>query len=100
MPLTSASRVVLSDDQVFTTLGDESVILGLRDGVYYGLDAVGARVWDLLAEPRRVSEVVDVLLDEFDVERAQCERDVLSLLETLASKSLIREVSDAAEGAL
>src|SRR5688500_11063818 len=67
MPFSPASRVVVSDEQVFTTLGGEAVILGLRDGVYYGLDAVGARVWALLSEPRRVPELVDAIVAEFDV---------------------------------
>jgi hypothetical protein len=42
MSLALESRVVVSDEQVHTSLGDEAVILGLGDGVYYGLDAVGA----------------------------------------------------------
>src|SRR6476659_10171781 len=65
MPLTLHSRVVASDEQVHTSLGDEAVILGLGDGVYYGLDAVGARVWSLLATPRRVSELVSAITREF-----------------------------------
>src|SRR6478672_7523945 len=77
MPLALQSRVVLSDEQVHTSLGDEAVILGLADGVYYGLDAVGARVWSLLAEPRRVTEIVAVVTEEFDVGRERCEHDVL-----------------------
>ena len=53
MPITRDSCVVVSDEQVSTSLGDETVILGMDDGVYYGLDAVGARVWALVASPRR-----------------------------------------------
>ena len=79
MPLALQSRVVVSDEQVHTSLGDEAVILGLGDGVYYGLDAVGARVWSLLASPRLVSEIVDAVTEEFDVGRERCERDVLAL---------------------
>ncbi|MEO6526554.1 MAG: PqqD family protein [Gemmatimonadaceae bacterium] len=91
MPLSPSSRVVVSDQQVFTTLGTEAVILGMRDGVYYGLDAVGARVWSLLTTPQRVSEVVAVVVEEFDVASEQCARDVLALLEDLAARDLIRE---------
>jgi hypothetical protein len=93
MPLSPSSRVVVSDQQVFTTLGSEAVILGMRDGVYYGLDAVGARVWSLLDSPKRVSEVVTVIVGEFDVAPEQCTRDVLTLLEDLAARDLIRETA-------
>lgn len=100
MPLTLASRVVVSDDQVHTALGDEAVILGLEDGVYYGLDAVGARVWSLLAEPRRVSEIVAAVTAEFDVSAERCERDVLALLGELAEHRLIREEPIGGDAAL
>jgi hypothetical protein len=94
MPLTLDSRVVASDEQVHTALGDEAVILGLGDGVYYGLDAVGARVWSLIAAPCRVSEIVGAVTEEFDVAPERCEQDVLALLGELAEHRLIREELD------
>lgn len=94
MRFNSDSCVVVSDEQVSTSLGDETVILGMGDGVYYGLDAVGARVWALLATPRRVSELVRAVVGEFDVTPEQCERDVVALLDDLSERRLVREVSD------
>ena len=96
----SDSCVVLSDEQVSTSLGQETVILGMGDGVYYGLDAVGARVWALLATPRRVSELVRAVVGEFDVTSEQCERDVLALLDELSERRLVREVSGGGDAAL
>ena len=100
MHFNSDSCVVLSDEQVSTSLGQETVILGMGDGVYYGLDAVGARVWALLATPRRVSELVRVVVGEFDVTSEQCERDVLALLDELSERRLVREVSGGGDAAL
>lgn len=100
MPLTLDSRVVASDEQVHTSLGDEAVILGLEDGVYYGVDSVGARVWALVATPRRVSEIVAIVLEEFDVSVERCEQDVLALLGELAERRLIREESDGGHAAV
>lgn len=100
MRFTLDSCVVVSDEQVSTALGDETVILGMEDGVYYGLDAVGARVWTLLAIPRRVSELVSTITDEFEVTPEQCERDVLALLDELSERRLIREVSGEGDAAL
>ena len=100
MRFNSDSCVVVSDEQVSTSLGAETVILGMGDGVYYGLDAVGARVWEMLATPRRVSELVRAVSDEFDVTPAQCERDVLALLDDLAGRRLVREVSGGDDASL
>src|SRR5215218_6741371 len=93
MRFKSDSCVVASDEQVSTSLGEETVILGMGDGVYYGLDAVGARVWELLATPRRVSDLVRTVVGEFDVAPEQCERDVLALLDDLAERRLVSEVA-------
>jgi len=100
MRFNSDSCVVLSDEQVSTSLGQETVILGMGDGVYYGLDAVGARVWALLATPRRVSELVRAVVGEFDVTSEQCERDVLALLDELSERRLVHEVSGGGDAAL
>ena len=100
MHFNSDSCVVLSDEQVSTSLGQETVILGMEDGVYYGLDAVGARVWALLATPHRVSELVRAVVGEFDVTSEQCERDVLALLDELSERRLVREVSGEGDAAL
>src|SRR5687768_15250831 len=92
MPFSRDSCVVVSDEQVSTALGDGTAILGMRQGVYYGLDAVGARVWALVASPRRVSELVTAITEEFEVAHERCERDVLALLEELSARQLVREV--------
>jgi hypothetical protein len=81
--ITAAARQVSCD------LADEAVVLSLERDVYYGLNPVAARVWSLLRQPRTVSEVRDVLLSEYDVERDRCEQDLLMLLDDLAAKNLI-----------
>jgi hypothetical protein len=76
-------------DQISCPLGEESAILNLKNSVYYGLDAVGARVWTLLQQPRSVGELRDTLLSEYEVGTAQCEQDLLALLERMRSEGLI-----------
>ncbi len=92
MPLTRHSILAASDDQVSTTVGGEVVILGMHDGMYYGLDAVGARVWPMLQSPSRVADIVDAIVGEFAVDAETCERDLLVLLEDLVGRGLAREV--------
>jgi hypothetical protein len=83
------STVVAARDQVSSDLGKEVAILDLKAGVYYGLDAVAARIWNLIQEPRTVNEIRDILLEEYEVEPERCERDLLALLERLAAEGLI-----------
>ena len=86
--------VVASKGQVFTELNDGVTILGLSDGVYYGLNSVGARVWSLIQEKRKVSEILQCLLDEYRVEAALCERDLLQILNRLADHGLIEVIRE------
>jgi hypothetical protein len=93
--VSGGSIVVAANDQVSSDLGGEVAILDLKAGVYYGLDAVGARIWSLIQEPRTVNEIRDILLEEYEVEPERCERDLLALLQKLADEGLI-EVKDEA----
>ena len=81
-------------DQVSTDLGGEVAILDLKGATYYGLDAVGARIWGLLQEPKTVAEIRDVLLSEYEVEPDRCERDLIALLRRLADEGLVEAGDD------
>jgi hypothetical protein len=87
--LTERSIVVAAKDQVSCDLNGEAAILGLNKGVYYGLDLIGAKVWALLQQPRRVSDIRDAVLQEYDVEAGRWESDLIALLEGLRAESLI-----------
>lgn len=89
----SNSMVVAAEGQVSSEIGGEVAILNLKAGTYYGLDNVGARVWELIQKPRKISAVRDVLLEEYDVEPDRLGRDLLALLQRLAAEGLI-EVRD------
>lgn len=81
--------VVASKDNVSCALGEEAAILHMRSGVYYGLDPVGARIWKLLDQPTSVKDLRTAIVDEYDVEPAKCESDLLVLLEKLRTEGLI-----------
>ena len=70
-------------------VGGETVILNLESGIYFGLDAVGARIWQLLCEHKTLNEVCDAIVEMYDVTREDIERDLLSLVEALRAQKLI-----------
>jgi Coenzyme PQQ synthesis protein D (PqqD) len=85
----SNAKIVAIQDQVSTKLENEAVILNIKDGVYYGLNPVGARIWDLLQEPVTVGEIRDILVDEYEVDPLRCKEDLLNLLQDLSDRGLI-----------
>ena len=88
-PLSLHTVVVASADQVSCPLGEEAAILNLKSSVYYGMNPVGARVWELLKHPKSVSELRDVLLDEYEVDQERCAQDLLALLQNMRKEGLI-----------
>lgn len=83
------TRVAAARDQVSVEVEGEAVILSLADGVYYGLDPVGARVWQLMEQPRTVAELRDAVVAEWEVDAPTAERDLLELLADLAARGLV-----------
>jgi len=83
-------RVVrISDQVIFKPVGDEMVLLDFQSGMYYGLDPVGVRIWQLVAAQQPLGAVVEVMLAEFDVTREELERDVDALVEELERRGLV-----------
>ncbi len=84
------STVVVTGDQVSSDfMNGDVVILGLKDGVYYGLNPVGARIWDLIQQPTTVKALRETLLQEYEVDPETCTRELLGILNQMAEKGLI-----------
>jgi hypothetical protein len=93
--LSPSTIVVAAKDQVFCDLGGEAAILSLGSGIYYGLNAVGAFIWNQIQEPARVEDICIALSREYDVDHELCSIDVTRLLGELLEQKLI-EVRDVA----
>ena len=85
-----SSVVVAADHQTSAEVDGESVILDLEEGVYYGLNPVGARIWSEIQEPTAVEEITAAITAEYDVDSEQCREDVISLLQDLHENDLIK----------
>jgi hypothetical protein len=81
--------VVADRTRLFARVGGEIVILDEEEGAYYGFQGVGARVWELLQEPRSVDEIVAALMREYDVEDSRCRHDLADLLEELSRRGMV-----------
>jgi hypothetical protein len=84
-------RVVqISDQVVYKPVGDELVLLDFQTGMYFGLDPVAVRIWQLIAAHHPLAEIADTLVAEYDVPRETLERDIDALLEELERRGLVK----------
>ena len=90
MPDVSLSSIArISDDVVYRDLEGEAVLLDLDSGTYFGLDAVGTRIWQLIEQYGALASVLDSIVAEFDVDSREAATDLLDLVRQLASRGLV-----------
>lgn len=83
------SIAVIDTDHLHAEIEDETVVLHPDNRTYYSLNPVAARIWELLQEPRRIQDIRDQIVAEYDVSRAQCEDDLFEFLELLFAEDFV-----------
>lgn len=81
--------VRVPDDVLFRELQGEAVILNLASSTYFGLDAVGTRVWQLCEAHGSLRAVFDAMQREFDAPGETLQSDLLTFVDELLDKGLL-----------
>ena len=89
MHFSDTAEIVVSKRHVWSDMGGEAAVLSLINGVYYGLDSVGIRVWELIQQPQTFARLREVLLGEYDVDAQRLEADLRNFLTQLADQHLV-----------
>ena len=83
-------KVVPSKDVLTQEVSGEMVLMDLSSEQYFGLDAVGTRIWNLLDQGTAPADLLSILLREYEVEQQQLESDIEELLGQLLEAGLVR----------
>jgi hypothetical protein len=78
-----------SPDVMARVLDGEAVLLDLASGEYFGLNAVGTRIWELFASGMSYGEVRATILREFDAPQQVLEEDLAELTARLLERKLV-----------
>lgn len=81
--------IKFSSEILTQEVGGETVILDLKTESYFGLDEVGTRIWQLLQQEKDTQNITETMLDEYDVEEKQLEKDIQNLLTKLNEAGII-----------
>jgi hypothetical protein len=82
-------KITIPPEVMARQVGEETVILHLTSGNYFGLNAVGARIWQLISQGMPRAAICEALLLDYDVAREDLERDIERLIQDLLSQGLI-----------
>ena len=71
-------------------LDNEMVMMNIDRGSYYGLEQAGSQIWEALAQPITVSDLIDRLMTHYpNTDRAVCTTDTIDFLNELVKEELI-----------
>lgn len=87
--LSPDTRLQRSETVLQSNLGAKSVMMDLDAGLYFGLNDVASRIWNLLEQPRTVTEIVSKLVAEYEIDPAECEPKVLAFADELITQHLV-----------
>ena len=90
--ITTTTRVTTAPDVYAREFDGELVIVDLNGGEYFGLDQVGARIWDLLVAGASVEEAVTRIAATHDAPVERIRGDVVEITEKLVTHGLLRVV--------
>ena len=91
-----SSRVQAVENVNFREVHGEVVLLNLKTGFYYGLNSLGARIWQLIQENQSLGTILSLLLEEYEVPKEQCSRDLFSLVSLMRQKGLVEVLNEEA----
>jgi hypothetical protein len=94
--LTDGSVVVAAKSQVSCDLDGEAAVLNLATGIYYGLDKVGATIWQHIQTPATVATLRQAIIERYDVDAGTAQSDLISFLDEMMQEGLVELLPDEA----
>ena len=70
---------------------DETVLLDLESGMYFGLDGVGKRIWESVTDGMSLGDIAAIITAEYEVEEEQALKDVIEFASNLVERGLLAE---------
>jgi hypothetical protein len=88
-PIDDQTLISRSESLLVAGVHDETVMMDIHSGHYYGLDDIGTDIWKRLESPCRFGHLVDSLAADYDADREAIARDVTNLVAQMASNNVV-----------
>ena len=82
-------KIARSDNFVFNEVDGELVMMNIETGAYASLNETGKSIWTLLDAPKSLSEVVSSLVEEYEIDQATCEKEVMPFVENMLKSEVL-----------
>ncbi|MGG3564186.1 lasso peptide biosynthesis PqqD family chaperone [Neobacillus rhizosphaerae] len=85
----SEMKIVQVPGIIVSDMDGEKVMLCIKNGRYYNLGQAGGTIWELIAEPLTIEQIVNKLLNIYMVDEKECEDHVKDFITQLSNENLI-----------
>ena len=82
-------KVIISENILFQEIGGECVLLNMDSEQYFGLDNVGAMLWQKLTENNNPAMAIPHILSAYDIDEQTLIRDLANLIQEMEKEKLI-----------
>jgi hypothetical protein len=80
--LSSAATIQQTPGNIVSDMGGEKVMMNIENGNYYNLGEIGGLIWEKIEHPITIKELAENLANEFDIEKEECQKQVMSFLDS------------------
>ncbi|MGZ8158157.1 MAG: lasso peptide biosynthesis PqqD family chaperone [Methylobacter sp.] len=87
--LTIDTQIFQNPELVAANMDGDLVMMSIERGEYFGIGGVGPRIWELLAEPNTIGQLVDAICAEYDINETTCQADIIAFVEQLLTNELV-----------
>ena len=95
----NAMKVRRSDDAVWRVIDGEVVVLIPEEAALHALTGCGSRVWELIEEETAISEIIQRICAEYEVEPQRAREEVTEYVHKLEAMKLVEIIPAASEEA-
>jgi len=84
--------IILKNERVpWRIIESEAILVKVDSGEVIHLNEVAAEIWRIIDGKRKISEIVDHIQKDFDVDREEAEKDTLEFIKSLSDINLVTE---------
>lgn len=94
--MSTNKRYKATTEHLSCDLNGEAVILNIKNGKYYGVNPVGATIWEVIQSPASFDEMKSAILLEYDVDEETCEREIKTFLDQMKEEDLVEIINEKA----
>lgn len=83
------TRLKRSENILFSEIDQDKVMIDIERGAYFGLNSVAGDIWNLLETPHTPVQLVQTLLQNYEVDEDTCQSETLAALQRMVQLKLV-----------